>query len=60
MDVWDEQLIEYGLRIITSRRKFIEELNDIIIDIHKNLTGKKEVLNLIYEPNTETDIFLMN
>ncbi len=60
MDVWDEQLIEYGLRIITSRRKFIEELNDIIIDIHKNLTGEKEVLNLIYEPNTETDIFLMN
>ena len=48
MDVWDEQLIEYGLRIITSRRKFIEELNDIIIDIHKNLTGEKEVLNLIY------------
>ncbi|MCH1981580.1 DNA replication/repair protein RecF [Ruminococcus sp. OA3] len=57
MDVWDEQLLDYGLRIIKSRRRFIEELNDTIIDIHKNLTGEKEILNLIYEPNTEEDVF---
>lgn len=57
MDVWDEQLMDYGLRIIASRKKFVGELNDIIIDIHKNLTGEKELLNLIYEPNIQEDAF---
>lgn len=57
LDVWDEQLIHYGERIIFEREQFIEELNHIILDIHKNLTGEKEILNISYEPNVSSENF---
>lgn len=57
LDVWDEQLVHYGERIILERRQFIEELNHIILDIHKNLTGEKEILNISYEPNVNSENF---
>lgn len=56
LPVWDEQLLEYGRRIIKSRKKFIEELNEIIHDIHYNISGGREKLILKYEPNID-DIF---
>jgi recF protein len=49
--VWDEQLINYGSIIIAERTKFIAELNQIITDIHSNLTGQQEVIEIIYEPS---------
>ena len=56
LSVWDMQLVETGKRIIERRKKFIEELNDIISDIHSNISGGKEHLILKYEPNID-DIF---
>jgi DNA replication and repair protein RecF len=56
LPVWDEQLLEYGRRIIRARKKFIEELNEIIHDIHYKISGGKENLILQYEPNID-DIF---
>ena len=56
LPVWDEQLLEYGRRIIKSRKQFIEELNEIIHDIHYKISGGKENLILKYEPNID-DIF---
>lgn len=53
LDVWDEQLIYYGSRIIHRRKQFIQDLNQIIYTIHKNLTGQKEEILLTYEPNVE-------
>ena len=57
LDVWDDQLVNYGLKIIRERMKFIEELNSVIFDIHRNLTGNKENLNISYEPNVIIDEF---
>jgi DNA replication and repair protein RecF len=57
LDVWDQQLLNYGKKIISERKNFIEELNNIIFDIHKNLTGEKEVLNISYEPNVNEEEF---
>jgi len=51
ISVWDEQLINYGSIIIAERTKFIAELNQIITDIHSNLTGQQEVIEIIYEPS---------
>lgn len=56
LPVWDAQLVEYGKKIIKSRKQFIEELNEIIHDIHANITGGKEELILKYEPDID-DIF---
>ncbi len=51
LDVWDMQLIKYGNEIINRRNKFIRQINEIISSIHYNLTGGKEDIKLIYEPN---------
>ena len=56
LPIWDMQLLEYGRRIIQKRKKFIEELNEIISEIHFNISGGKEKLILKYEPNID-DIF---
>ncbi len=56
LPVWDAQLLETGKRIIQRRKVFIEELNEIIGQIHSNISGGKEHLILKYEPNID-DIF---
>ena len=58
LDLWDEQLLQFGKMIISKRRVFIEELNSIIKDIHKNLTGGKESIEIFYEPDTVEEDFL--
>ena len=63
LSIWDKQLISYGSKIIERRKQFIDQLNDIIYSIHKNLSGDKEELRLIYEPNSDIDRYeeeLMN
>lgn len=52
LDIWDEQLIEYGSRIIKRRKKHIEQLNEVITRIHHKLSGGREQLILEYEANT--------
>lgn len=51
LDIWDMQLAGYGARIISRRSEFIDELNEIIYDIHKGITNGKEELSIRYEPN---------
>nr|WP_330362731.1 DNA replication/repair protein RecF [[Clostridium] hylemonae] len=51
LDVWEIQLIQYGNKIIERRKQFVKEINKIISNIHKKLTGEKEEINLIYEPS---------
>ena len=56
IDVWDEQLKFYGTEIIKRRKKFTDELNPIINDIHSGLTGNNDVLKVIYDcDSTEED-----
>ncbi len=57
LDVWNQQLVEYGSYIIKARREFVDKLNWFISDIHKSLSGGKESIKLIYEPNVTEDYF---
>ncbi len=57
LSVWDTQLIETGKRIIKRRKIFIEDLNEIIGNIHSNISGGKENLILKYEPNIDEIFF---
>jgi DNA replication and repair protein RecF len=57
LDVLDDQLIQYGAVLIRLRREFTEKLNEIIQEIHRNLSGQKEHLLLQYENDTEEDTF---
>lgn len=58
LDIWDEQLASYGKKIISMREDFINSINSIIFDIHKDLTGRQEELHLIYEKSVKEDNFL--
>lgn len=55
--VWDEKLVEYGKKIIKTRREFINELNIIVKDIHNNITGGRENIELEYDPDIEDYLF---
>ena len=57
LDVWDAQILSYGRKIILKRQEFVEELNAVIREIHKNLTGGEELLEVIYEPSADPASF---
>jgi len=56
LPVWDMQLIETGKKIIRRRKQFVDELREIVSDIHYRISGGKEELFLKYDPNID-DIF---
>lgn len=51
LNIWDSQLISFGSKIIERRNLFIRQLNEIIYEIHKKLSGEKEELVIYYEPD---------
>ncbi len=57
LSLWDNQLVQYGKRIIKRRQNFVSELNNLIGDIHADLTGNQEKLVINYEPNTDEKSF---
>ncbi len=57
LNIWDMQLVSFGSKIIERRKVFVEQLNEIIYDIHKKLSGDKEELLIQYEPDVEIEDF---
>lgn len=57
LSIWDMQLVSFGSKIIERRRLFVEQLNEIIYGIHKKLSGDREELKIIYEPDVEAEEF---
>lgn len=53
--IWDSQLVSYGKQIIQRRNAFVDQLNEIIYEIHRNLSGGKEELRIVYEPDVESE-----
>lgn len=57
LGIWDMQLVSFGEKIIERRKLFVEQLNEIIHDIHKRLSGGREELEVQYEPDVEIGVF---
>lgn len=57
LDVWDIQLVQYGKDIIRYRQEFVDQLNQLVKEIHLVLSGRKEELRLVYEPNVSGSDF---
>ena len=55
--VWDSQLVSYGSKLIRRRKAFIAQLNEIIYEIHTKLSGGKEELHIVYEPDVLPEDF---
>lgn len=57
VEVWDLQLMEHGSVVIDTRKRFVEELNELLPEIHSKLSGGKEKLYVRYEPNVGKEEF---
>lgn len=60
LNIWDSQLISFGSKIIERRQLFVEQLNSIIYDIHKKLSGGREELEVKYEPDVMIEYYENN
>ena len=58
LDVWDMQLEEYAKTVIEKRAEFIKELNQLAGEIHRDISGKKEELEIVYMPSVESLEFM--
>jgi len=55
LHIWDSQLVSFGSKVIERRKLFVEQLNEIIYDIHFKLSGGKEEIKIVYEPDVEME-----
>ena len=55
--IWDSQLVSFGSKVIERRKTFTDQLNEIIYEIHKKLSGGKEEIKISYEPDIEIEAF---
>ncbi len=56
LSIWDEQLSQFGAKIIYTRLGFINILSSIVKDIHSELTGGKENFRIEYVGINSTDV----
>ena len=57
LSVWDDQMAAFGSQVIERRITFTEQLNDIIGEIHSRLSGGREHLKVVYEPDVTSENF---
>ena len=48
LEVFDRELAKFGSRIIIERMKFVERLNEISHEIHRDITNNKENIEIKY------------
>ena len=48
LDIWDEKLAEYAIKICEYRQEFIEKITNKIEKIHNNITDEKEKIEIEY------------
>ena len=53
LEIWDEKLIEYGEKIYTYRKQYVEKIKEKINYIHKKITDEKEEIKIEYISNCE-------
>jgi DNA replication and repair protein RecF len=57
LSVWDEQLTNYGLRLIKTRFSFVKKVNKIAAEIHNGITQGTENLRLEYKPGISAESY---
>ena len=48
LDIWDEKLIDYGIKIYEYRKEFLEKIKNKIKNIHKDITNGREDIEIKY------------
>ncbi len=60
LEIWDEQLSKYGLKIYEYRKEFIEKINNKIKEIHLKTTENIENIDIKYKTNINKENYLIN
>ena len=50
LSYWNDQLVRYGVVVVHRRRDAVSELNQRATELHEQLSGGAESLQLIYQP----------
>ena len=53
--MWDAQLAEAGAKIMTARGGFLSKLHEQAKQLHFDITGGREWLEIVYRPNIEVE-----
>ena len=48
LEIWDEKLIDYGIKIYEYRKEFLEKIKNKIKNIHQGITNGKEEIEIEY------------
>lgn len=57
LEIWDNQLVEHGTKIINIREEFVDQIGIIMKEKHRNLTGGLEEIEVSYKPNCQSQDF---
>lgn len=57
LELWDMQLVEYGSNLMKRRDTFVKEIGEVVTRVNEKLTGGKEHISMIYEPDVSVDDF---
>jgi len=55
LDIWDEQLVEYGSIMVEKRLVFLRRLSELAEPLYNQLAGGSENLGIEYEPKVALD-----
>lgn len=55
VDIYTEQLAQFGYEVMEMRRMFLEQIRTIAKEIHRTISSRKEELNVEYEANVCAD-----
>ncbi len=50
LETWDQKLVEAGSYIVARRAQAVADYNQLVADIHPQLTEKRELLQIVYQP----------
>lgn len=53
LDLWDKQLVKYGIKIIQIREKYLTSIKIIIKEIYEEISGNKKELKVFYKKNVK-------
>ncbi len=56
LDIWDEKISEYAIKVYEYRKEFIEKINKKIVEIHKEITDNREQIDLEYISSCSSQI----
>jgi DNA replication and repair protein RecF len=55
LEVYDTELVKYGIKIYEYRRKYIDILKPVVCELYSKITNDKEKLNIFYAPNVTAE-----